>query len=133
LPAATVYSGLTSTLDLYPTIAEAAGIPFKGLDGVNLLPFVTGELNDPPHDTLFWMTHNKGAVRAGNWKLVIDADSTWMLFNLHEDLAEQHDLAGSEPGTAGKLIEAWENWNRSFPVSFTDSTRFALRKKKSGS
>ena len=41
-----------------------------GLDGVNLLPHLTGETEAPPHEALYWRFGPQWAIRKGNWKLL---------------------------------------------------------------
>ena len=123
------YSKLTSTLDLLPTICGAAGIRISGdrvIDGVDLLPFITGEKQNAPHDTLFWMTSNQGAVRQGDWKLIIESDSSRLLFNLRTDLAERNDLSNAHPEIVKQLIGAWKEWSKPFPVSFSDKAKYTI-------
>jgi len=126
-----VYPGLTSTLDLLPTLCNIAGVRLPEnqiLDGVDLLPFIRGENQNAPHEMLFWMTHNQGVVRQGEWKLIIDSDSSQLLFNLRTDLSEENDLSSSHPDMVNRLLEAWEDWSEPFPVSFTDQTKFTVHK-----
>ncbi|GDX10651.1 hypothetical protein LBMAG57_24230 [Verrucomicrobiota bacterium] len=43
--------------NIHPTALAAAGVEAPGeakLDGVNLLPYPTGEKSGPPHDALCW-------------------------------------------------------------------------------
>jgi arylsulfatase A-like enzyme len=107
-----------STLDLYPTFCAAAGavVP-KGtiLDGMNLLPYLMKENYTEPERTLYWKTHNGGAVRRGDWKLLVDAKGKMLLFNLAKDVGEQHDLAVVEPDVVRRLRGAWETWGSPFP------------------
>ncbi|MCX6854729.1 MAG: sulfatase-like hydrolase/transferase, partial [Verrucomicrobia bacterium] len=99
-------------LDLLPTALAAAGVEVKPewqLDGVNLLPFLTGENTAAPHDSLYWRMGEQMAVRVGDWKLVKASDDPGddekpgkkpkggaKLFNLARDISEQHDLAAAE-------------------------------------
>jgi len=57
-----VFSGVTSSLDLFPPFCAAAGVELPDalpLYGVNLLPFLKGEKTTDPHRTLFWSNgHN---------------------------------------------------------------------------
>jgi arylsulfatase A-like enzyme len=65
---------LTSSLDLFPTIAAVAGIDLpkeRPIDGVNLIPYLNGEKTDAPHDSLFWRAGANFAVRDGKWKLMV--------------------------------------------------------------
>lgn len=126
-----VYSGLTSTLDLLPTLCNVAGVHLSEnqvLDGVDLLPFITGKNQKAPHEILFWMTHNQGVVRQGEWKLIIESDTSQLLFNLRTDLAEENDLSSAHPETVNRLLEVWADWSDPFPVSFTDQTKFTVHK-----
>src|SRR4029079_4258498 len=59
LPQGRQYSLPVISLDILPTALAAAEVPVptaKPLDGVNLLPYLKGELLPPPHETLFWRT-----------------------------------------------------------------------------
>lgn len=65
---------LTSSLDLFPTIAAATGTEVpkdRKLDGVNLIPFMNGEQKEAPHQELFWRAGANYAVREGKWKLLV--------------------------------------------------------------
>ena len=108
----TVYDHPTSTLDLFPTICAAAGIkvpPGIKLDGVDLMPFVNGQVTGAPHETLFWSNGPNIAVRQRDWKLVKSYDNTW-LFNLASDIGESRNLADSKPDTVEHLEKAWKEW-----------------------
>lgn len=53
------YDKLVSAMDFYPTALDAAGIPIPEdlkLDGVSLLPYLTGENKGNPHESLVWLT-----------------------------------------------------------------------------
>ena len=81
LPVGQVVDSPVISLDLLPTALAAAGVtPPAGakLDGINLLPFLTGKSSEPPHSTLFWRYGDQMAVRQGDWKLVraLDAKAT---------------------------------------------------------
>lgn len=102
-------------LDLLPTILAAAGTPVAAdekLDGVNLLPFVTGEATGVPHESLFWRFGQQTAIRHGDWKLVkangIDQPA---LFNLKDDIGEQSDKSATEPEVFANLQKSWDAWN----------------------
>ena len=49
------------------------------------------------------------AVRAGDWKAVRHGinrrDSKFELYNLHDDLAEQHDVAAEHPDIVRRIEE----------------------------
>jgi arylsulfatase A-like enzyme len=115
LPAGKVYDHPVISLDIYPTAFAAADGTIQSewnLDGVNLLPYLRGEIAGIPHDTLFWRFGQQWAVRRGNWKLVKQNASTPpKLFNLEADIHEDHDLASSKPDVAKELRGIYEQWN----------------------
>ena len=82
------------------------------LDGVDLVPFLTGEAEGRPHDVLFWRLKENRAVRDGDWKLIeFHEDNTVALYNLKQDPGEHHDLTADMPDLAAKLraeLDAWQ-------------------------
>ena len=119
LKAGQTYRQPVSTMDLYPTFCAAAGTPVPTgtkLDGVNLLPYLHGENTGAPHEILFWKNGDIGAVRQGDWKLVINRwQPKLQLFNLGDDIAEKHDLANEKPELVEKLQKAWLDWSAVLP------------------
>jgi arylsulfatase A-like enzyme len=109
------YRRPVSALDLYPTLCAVAGAALPvgdgalSLDGVDLLPFLRGERSGDPHAKLYWRNDHKGAIREGDWKLLLEGSKP-ALFHLEHDPAEQHDLAAAEPATARRLHQAWRDW-----------------------
>lgn len=103
------------TLDVLPTFLSAAGVSFDdsaALDGVDLLPLMTGSSTSAPHDTLYWKMQWGAAVRAGDWKLVRTPSEEHWLFNLAEDLSESNDVSEAHPdlvATLRRSLEAWES------------------------
>lgn len=124
LPAGAVYNHPVIQLDLLPTALAAAGVAVKPewkLDGVNLLPFVTGRAKGIPHETLYWRLGEQNAIRHGDWKLVqydlnVENDPTKgvskkKLYHLVNDIHEIHDLTDKHPDKAKELESLWETWN----------------------
>ena len=87
--------------------------PVWKLDGVNLLPYVTGENKERPHPTLFWRMNGRGAIRHGDMKLVVGDDSVHSpeLFDLADDVRETSDLVTKQPDTVKELKALWDQWN----------------------
>ena len=115
IPAGRVYEHPVIALDIHPTAVAAAGgtIPVDTkLDGVNLIPFVTGKNNRPPHDRLYWRFGPQFAMREGDWKLVQQRRGDPQLYNLAKDIGESDDLAAKEPGKLKELKTAYEDWNK---------------------
>ncbi len=118
LPTGLVYEQPILSLDIFATAIARAGIDppkHRPLDGVDLLPYLTGEAEGAPHDELFWRVGNKGALRVGDWKLVRNPargeGNDWQLHRLDRDIAETTDLAGREPEKLRELIGLWESRN----------------------
>ena len=114
LPAGKVDDRPVIQLDVQPTVLAAAGVAIKPewkFDGVNLLPYLTGEKKDSPHDALFWRFGRQRAVRQGDWKLT-DTGSGPMLFNLSKDIGEKTDLASQEADKLKQLEAIYAEWNK---------------------
>lgn len=111
LPAGKTFDAPAIALDLHATALAAAGVPVpEKLDGVNLLPFVSGEKAGVPHEVLYWRFGPQAACRKGDWKLVIQKGATH-LFNLAQDIGEKDDLAAKEPERLKELQAAYDAWN----------------------
>jgi arylsulfatase A-like enzyme len=118
LSAGKTYEPLVTALDILPTACALAGAKADAdLDGVDLLPHLTGEKTTAPHDALYWRFGPQKAIRKGNWKLVDWRDfeaktqSGWQLYDLSKDLGEKNDLAPSHPQLVAELSAAWDTWN----------------------
>jgi arylsulfatase A-like enzyme len=103
-------------LDIFPTACAAAAgamVPAdRPMDGVNLLPLLTGEKTEPPHAALYWRFGEQAAVRQGDWKLVRPGvGETAQLFNLASDISESRNLATQQPEKLKQLIAALDAWN----------------------
>jgi len=88
-------------MDLFHTFAAAAGaaVPSdRKLDGVDLLPYITGQAEGVPHQTLFWREGHHQSVQHQGWKMISAGrpNKRW-LFNLAQDPTEQHNLAAENP------------------------------------
>jgi arylsulfatase A-like enzyme len=118
LPAGTTYDHPVIALDILPTACAAASAKFgSNIDGVNLLPYLTGEKTTAPHESLYWRFGPQKAVRKGRWKLVdwrdfdTKQDSGWQLYDLDTDVDESNNLAVAHPQRVAELSAAWDSWN----------------------
>lgn len=108
-----VYPYPISTLDLLPTFVQAGGgkvTAIEGLDGVDLLPYLQGKIEDRPHATLYWKKETRAAIRDGDWKLIRFPDRPAELYNLAEDIAETSDLAMLHPDKVRGLFKKLFEW-----------------------
>ena len=124
LPAGKVYDEPVISLDILPTSLAAAGVEIKPeweLDGVNLLPFLSGEKKGASHDALYWRfniwTHkperDRWAIREGNWVLLQNGVglSPMALYNLAKDPGQRNNLAKVHPERVSNLRRRWDAWN----------------------
>ncbi len=120
-PAGLEFKHPVSTLDIFPTLAALTGAKAPAnLDGVNLTPYLTGELDQPPHEELYfgirsWGNTYLGAVRQGDWKLVLTDGANPELYNLSNDVAEKNNLAAVETARIGELTGKWKTWQAKMP------------------
>lgn len=93
--------------DFLPTMADLTGQPVpKGLDGISVLSAILdGKTID--HPPLYFEFHERGftqAARIGDWKAVrLGTKAPVQIYDLTQDLSEQHDLAVSRPEIARKF------------------------------
>jgi uncharacterized sulfatase len=108
VPAGQTFDPAIHHFDIYATAAAAAGakVPTdRKMDGVNLLPYVSGDADGVPHDTLFWTQDHYRVVRHQGWKLQRNGpnDEFVWLFDLESDPTEQKNLADARPDKVTEL------------------------------
>jgi arylsulfatase A-like enzyme len=119
--------------DLYPTFCEIAGVepPDQALDGRSLVPLLRGKSTtfgerpiywhfpaylqsysvfDEQRDPLF-RSRPVAAIRVGDFKLKeYYEDGHVALYNLKDDIREQHNLAESQPEKRDELLKQLHQW-----------------------
>ena len=109
----TTYDKPVTHFDIYATAAAAAGAALPGdrtIDGVDLIPYVTGAATGEPHETLFWRSGHYQVVLSEDggtgdwWKMSVAdiPDKVW-LYNLTTDPTEQTNVADSMPAKVAEL------------------------------
>lgn len=108
------FNGLSSSLDIFATAIDAAGISStkNNLDGVSLLPYLSGEKSGNPHDKLFWRKMDTRAVRKGNYKLIITHGVDSVLYDMSSDLDEMHNIIKEKPDVYNDLASDLKNWEK---------------------
>jgi len=117
-------------LDLHATALAACQIrvePEWKLDGVDLMPYISGKNASAPHEALYWRFGPQMAIRKGDWKLVrydktADGQSNTggprarvtatKLYDLSKDIHEDNDLSGQMPEKVKELQSDWDRWNQ---------------------
>jgi arylsulfatase A-like enzyme len=113
LPAGKVYDRPVMGFDITATALAAAGVKVSGdrpLDGVDVLPYLRGAKAGDPHRDLFWRSGSQGAIREGDWKLVMMGGTT-ALYDLSRDIGEANDLAAKDPARTARLKSTFNAWS----------------------
>jgi arylsulfatase A-like enzyme len=133
IPAGQTYEKPVSSLDILATIASQTDVkinPDKPLDGVNLVPYLTGEKKGEPHDYLFWRKweQNGMAIRHRKTKVVADRnqeENPPELYDLHSNVREAGELKSTSGTSYDHLLSKWQAWDeqmkdREFPTLGAD-------------
>jgi arylsulfatase A-like enzyme len=111
IPPRKPYHHPVTTLDIVPTIVSQIGLDTLSLDGVNLLPYIQGLNDDPPHSFLCWRWIAQTAIRQGKWKY-LQCEERKYLFNLEEDLSEKNNLIHKFPSVTNNLQRKLSSWSQ---------------------
>lgn len=119
IPAGTVCNELAGTIDLLPTIASLTGksLPKKRvIDGMDITGLLLDTTDKSPRSEFIHYTSRGDleGIRQGDWKLLVKKarnqrnnnspkPAQVFLFNLHDDLGEQNNLAETHPEIVAKL------------------------------
>jgi len=106
----TVIEQIAADIDLLPTIAEMTGAPLpKGvkLDGVSLVPLLTGTAKDWPDRMIFTFLGNRGAVRTQRYRLTVEGRRV-ALFDMQADPGQKRNIAREKPEVFRKLKAAYD-------------------------
>ena len=138
IPAGTVCSETASTIDILPTIAKLTGaeMPAHRIDGKDIWPLMTGVPGaKSPHEAFFYYrSFALEAVRSGKWKLHLPHSYRTLagrpggtggqpakyeqgkigpaLFNLENDIGEQHDVSARHPEIVKRLMALADEMRR---------------------
>ncbi len=108
------YKFPVSLTDFFVTAVSAAGIPLpedRVYDGVDLLPFVRGEISGAPHRALYWRSGFNKAIRMNRLKLILDTErGTTILYDLLSDKTEKQNVADQYPVITEKLKDKLRQW-----------------------
>jgi choline-sulfatase len=84
-------------LDLYPTLADLAGLPApSGLEGHSLLPQLRDAEAPRTWPAITTHNHDNHGVRSERWRYIRYADGSEELYDMQQDPMEWHNLA-SDP------------------------------------
>jgi arylsulfatase A-like enzyme len=132
LRANTATPQVMTVMDVFPTLAAAAGITPANklpLDGRNLWPEIAAG-RSAPREELFFGVESRGMFRLAvfhrEWKLVREVpesgDGTNYLFRIEDDPNETNDLAARHPDVVRDLAGRIEKWRSLHPPGGTRAT-----------
>lgn len=130
IPAGSLNQHLASTIDILPTLCEITDskLPDNKIDGISMLPMMMGdELAQTREEFYYYYMGDLIAVRKNNWKLVFPHEYTsyqdveprndgypgpinigvieeMELYNLAEDIGEQHNVIQDHPEIVQELM-----------------------------
>jgi len=129
---------IMSVMDVFPTLAAAAGIDAgnqRELDGRNMWPALSRNVKIPLEQPLFFASETpiRGSFHVTafdeEWKLVqrieqdqVTVEITNHLFRIDEDPYETHNLVIEHPEIVEEYAEKIRNWRALYPVAGTRST-----------
>jgi arylsulfatase len=106
-------------IDIMPTFVQISGAEYPAevdgnmihpMEGESLLPLLE-EGHRTDHEWLFWEHRLEGAVRHGDYKLLLRENTgKWTLYNIAEDRNELQNLAESEPEMFESMKKKWIDW-----------------------
>jgi arylsulfatase A-like enzyme len=116
VPAGMRYQHPVSSTDIFATSVAAVGGSLPGdrkYDGVDLVPYVNGQAEGVPHETLYWRADHIWAIRDGKYKLILSTRDGWAeLYDLEVDKPEQINLKEQMPELYEKLRQEHEKWQK---------------------
>lgn len=112
LPENVRYDHPVISLDIFATAAALAKTqPKNVLDGVNLIPFLTGKNQTPPHEALYWRNFDRGrvAIRTADSKMILEKEIE-QLYDIQQDISESKNVIGENLIRKNALNERIERW-----------------------
>lgn len=105
------YDGLSSSLDIFATAADVAGIKKtkNELDGVSLVPYLNGKKGNP-HKELYWRKMDTRAIRQGDYKLIMTHGVDTVLYDLRNGLDETKNVLEEHPRVFRKMAKKLQDW-----------------------
>ena len=136
IPTPTLKDDFISILDIAPTFLELANIShpksiYQGrtifpMSGNSLLPWLEGQAKEvhPPNTVYAWELYGRRGLRKGKWKMEwMEApygNNEWELYDLSNDITQQHNLANSQPKVLQELMKDWESYEKNNNVTLPD-------------
>lgn len=143
-----ITNSLATTLDIFPTVADYAGISLSyKIDGVSLMPILRGEVSANPREEFYYYYKKNSleAVRWHDWKLILPHPSRTYenneagadgypgpvsetfqvpqaLYDLRRDPGERYDVQKPYPDIVEKLLKLTEKAREDLGDEITNRT-----------
>ena len=116
IPSGSIYESAIISFDIFATAIGNAAKPIETkneLDGVDLIPYITGVNKTSPHDYLFWRKFDADnhAIRNNKGEKIVMIKEKYLLFDLDKDISETTNLIHSQKELFKQLEETYQNWN----------------------
>jgi arylsulfatase A-like enzyme len=114
IPGGVRYEHPVISLDIFATASALAQVkPKNELDGVNLIPYLTGKNSNPPHQALYWRNfdRNRFAIRTADSKMILEQELEF-LFDIQADLSESKNVISLDLNRKNVLSEKIEHWKK---------------------
>ncbi|MCP4302827.1 MAG: sulfatase-like hydrolase/transferase [Gammaproteobacteria bacterium] len=137
IPAGEKMTQIMTVMDVFPTLAEAAGIDARNtfrLDGKSLWPSISDGKPAPREDYVFFAseTPNYGqfnlTIFNDEWKLIqeleqdqLTTENVTHLYQISDDPYEYNNLAGQHPDVVADLAKKIRDWRAIYPINGTRS------------
>lgn len=114
IPSGQVLDEPVITLDVAATVLKLAGGDCREMEGLDLMPLMSGKQTQLSRDALYWAFGGQYAVRSGPWKYIRTQTNGEFLFNLDDGIAETNNLISAHPEKAEELRRQLDRWTTRF-------------------
>jgi arylsulfatase A-like enzyme len=111
VPAGSTVKPIAGAIDLFPTLADLAGVTPAGgkpFDGTSLAPVLLGQAAEMPDRTLFQHWNGRVSARSQRYRL----DAAGKLYDLVADPGQEKDVTAQHPDVTKQLTQAVAGWRR---------------------
>ncbi|MDW5288057.1 sulfatase-like hydrolase/transferase [Formosa sp. PL04] len=119
VPEGMQFDSPVTSLDFYPTflgLANATVPEGKQLDGIDIWEDFVVDENPRKGEMIFAMRHRSGysdvGVRQDEWKATKAYNQEWKLYNINEDISEEHDLSKENPEQLEEMVLGAQTWSK---------------------
>ncbi len=117
---------VTAFWDFLPTAADVTGQPVpEKIDGISIVPLLTGKDEQKTHEFLYWEFHEGGtkqAVRHRNWKAIrLAPDAPLQLYDVTKDIGESQNVSERHPDVVQKIedyLKTARTESKPFPIVY---------------